>query len=49
MPRARKGIPKEETYNKYWDAARGVEIEAIGKHGTFARMPVSEIPDGVLN
>ena len=31
----RKEIPKEETRNKYGDAARKIEIEAIGKHGAF--------------
>ena len=45
----RKKIPKEETYNKYGDAARKVEIEAIGIHGTCAGVPFSGIPEGVLN
>ena len=46
MPGMRKVIPKQETYNKYGDSARKVEIEAIGKHGAFKRAPPSEIPDG---
>ena len=46
MPGIRKVIPKEETYNKYVDEARKVEIEAIGKHGDFKRVPFSGIPDG---
>ena len=31
----RKEIPQEETFSKYGDAARKVEIEAIGKHGAL--------------
>ena len=46
MPGIRKVIPKEETYNKYGDAARKIEIDAIEKRGTFIRVPVSEMPDG---
>ena len=46
MPGAGKEIPKEETYNKFGDAARKIEIGAIGKHGTFARIPFAEIPNG---
>ena len=34
MPVARKGIPKEETFNKYGGADGKVGIDAIGKHGT---------------
>ena len=33
-----KEIPKEDTYNKYGDAAGEIEIGSIGKHGDFARM-----------
>ena len=46
MPGMRKEIPKEETYNKYGDAARKIEIEAIEKHGTFIRVPFEQIPSG---
>ena len=46
MPGMRMGIPKEETYYKYGEDDRKVEIEAIGKHGTFGRIPSSEVPDG---
>ena len=46
MPGMRKEIPKAETYNKYGDAARKVEIEATGKHGAFKRSPCSGIPEG---
>ena len=46
MPGMRKGIHKEETYNKYADSAGKIEIGAIAKYGTFARMHVSEIIDG---
>ena len=42
----RKEIPKEQTQNKYMGAARKIEIDAVGKHGTFIRVPFSEIPDG---
>ena len=50
MPRMRKEIPKEETQkNKYGDAARKIEIEAIRKHGTSIRIPFSEIPEGVAD
>ena len=44
MPGMGKEIPKEETYNKYGDAARKIEIEAIEKHGTFIRVPFDQIP-----
>ena len=43
----RTGIPKEETYKKYGDAARIIEIRALGKHDAFDRVGVSEIPGGV--
>ena len=42
-----KEITKEETYNKYGDAASEIEISAIGRHGGFGGIPFSEIPDGV--
>ena len=48
MPGMRKEIPKEETYTKYGDAARKVEIESTEKHGAFSGVPFSEIPDGGL-
>ena len=43
----KKEIPKEETYNKYGDAARRIEIASIEKHGTFAQIPFEQIPNGV--
>ena len=46
MPGMEKEIPQEETQNTYGGDARKIEIEAIGKHGTFIRVPFSEIPDG---
>ena len=46
MPGMRKEIPKEETRNKYGDAAREIEIDAIVKHGAFIRVPFSGIPEG---
>ena len=36
MPGMVKEIQKAETYNKYGDAARKIEIDAIGKHGASA-------------
>ena len=42
-------IRKEETYNKYADTARKLEIDAIRQHGAFAMIHFSEIPDGVFN
>ena len=45
MPGMRGEIPKGETYNKYGDAARKIEIDATGDSGTFIRVPFSEIPD----
>ena len=45
MPGVRDEIPKE-THKKYGGAARKIEIGAIGKHGSFVRIPFSEIPDG---
>ena len=41
-----KETPKEETYNKYGDADRKIEIEAIEKHGTFVRIPFGQVPIG---
>ena len=48
MPGMRKAIRKEETQNKYGDDARKIDIGAIGEHGTFIRIPFSEIPEGSL-
>ena len=48
MPVTRKEIQKEETYNKYGDADREVEIGAIAKRGTCARAPFSGIPEAAL-
>ena len=42
----RENIPKEETYNKYGGAPRGVELEDIERQWEFARIPFSGIPDG---
>ena len=39
MPGITEAIPIGETYNKYGDTARKVEIGAIGKHGGFSRSP----------
>ena len=38
MPGMRKGITKEETYNRYGEAAMEVEIEQLGGHETFLRV-----------
>ena len=46
MHGAGEAIQKEETYNKYGGAARRIEIEAIGEHGTFVRTLATEIPEG---
>ena len=46
MQGAREGIPKEETYNKYGDAARKIEIGEIGKQWGFYTAPFSGIPEG---
>ena len=48
MPGMIKDTPKEETYNKYGNDARGIEIESLGKHGTCIRAGSSEIPGGLL-
>ena len=40
-----KGIQKEETYSKYGDDAREIEIESLEKHGTYIRVGISEIPE----
>ena len=45
MPGTREEIPKEETYNKYGDAARKSEIWAIGKHGAFVGTPLPKAPE----
>ena len=41
-----KKSQKKKRKNKYGDAKRKFEIVAIGKHGTFIRIPFSEIPEG---
>ena len=41
-----KAIAKEETRNKYGEAARRIEIETIGKIGSFTRIPFLEVPEG---
>ena len=46
MPGAMEEIPKEESYIKYGDTAREVEIGAIGKHGAFLQIHASGIPGG---
>ena len=46
MHRIRYGAPKDETYNKYGDADRKVDIDSLEEHGNFARYDISEIPDG---
>ena len=38
--------PKGETYMKYGDSARGIEIAAVANRGTFFRIPYGDIPDG---
>ena len=49
MPGTLKEIPKEETYNQYGDAPRKIEIDEIGKHGAFIRVPFSGIPEVVVD
>ena len=46
-PSIRQEIPKEETYDKYGDASRKIEIWAIGEHGGFARIHFTVIPQAV--
>ena len=46
MPGIRKEIPKEEAFGEYGEDSRKVEIDAIGKHGSFRGIHVSGIPDG---
>ena len=46
MPCIIEEIPQEENYNKYGDTAWEIEIRDIGKHGSLARIPFSEIPGG---
>ena len=48
-PTTRKGIPKEETYNKYGEAARKMEIDAIWETWGIRENAFSEIPDAILN
>ena len=49
IPGMRKEIPKEGTYSKYGGDARSIGIDAIKKHGEFARMPFRKFWTGVLN
>ena len=46
MPGVRKEIQQEETYKKYGDPARKVEIRAIGRHVAFLGVPFSGITVG---
>ena len=46
MPGARKGIPKEETYKMYGDAARKGEIKSLLDHGALIRVARWGIPIG---
>ena len=46
MPGMGGVIPKEETYNRYGDAATKIGIVGIGKRGACARLPFAEIPGG---
>ena len=43
MPGMRNDIHKAETYNKYGDDARKIEIASLGKHDTFIRVDSSGI------
>ena len=43
-----KEIPREETQNKYGDAARNIEIGAIAKHYTFIRIQIQRYRNGDL-
>ena len=45
MPGMRKRNPKRNT-KQIWGFSTKIEIGAIGKHGTFIRIPFSEIPEG---
>ena len=47
-PGIRKEIQKGETRRKYGGASRKVEIDSIGKRGTFMGKPFSGIPDADL-
>ena len=42
----RKSILIEETYNKYEDSPRKVQIDSMEGHGTFIMLDISEISDG---
>ena len=46
MPGMGKEVPMGETYNKYGDAAREVEIVTVGKRGAIVGIPYYEIPEG---
>ena len=45
IPGIRKEIHKEETFSKYGESSREVEIGPIKKHGAFRGVPFSGIPD----
>ena len=47
MPGMRKEFPKEETYNKYGDAARKIEIGAIENTELLYESPFLEFRNGV--
>ena len=42
MPGMRKEIPKEETYNKYGDAARKIEIGQLGNMALLSEFPLQK-------
>ena len=44
MQRARKEIPKEETYNCYGNAARKVAIRELEERGTLLRAMSKDTP-----
>ena len=44
MHGAGKEIPKEETYSKYGDAARKIEIGAIGNMALLPEFPLAKFP-----
>ena len=46
MRGARKGTPKDETYNYYGDSERQVDIESLEDHGSFRRVLSKDVPKG---
>ena len=46
IPRIRKEIPKEGTYNLYGGDARKVEIQVLADIGAFTRVPQRGSPRG---